>query len=94
MSTIRPILSAIKTPSYNLVKFLFLFIEPITKNNLTVKNSFEFSKEIREQNPGYFMASLDVEPLFTHIPLEETIKIYCDSLYKNQLLCNISKSQF
>ena len=41
------------------------------------------------------MASLDVESLFTNIPLEETIKICCDSLYKNQeLLCNISKNQF
>ena len=41
------------------------------------------------------MASLDVEFLFTNIPLDETIKICCDSLYKNQeLLCNISKSQF
>ena len=41
------------------------------------------------------MASLDVESLFTNIPLEETIKICCDSLYKNQeLLCNIIKSQF
>ena len=60
-----------------------------------VKNSFEFSKEICGQNPEYFMASLDVESLFTNIPLEETIKICCDSLYKNQeLLCNISKNQF
>ena len=43
----------------------------------------------------YFMASLDVESLFTNIPLEETIKICCDSLYKNQeLLRNISKNQF
>ena len=92
---LRPILSAIKTPSYNLAKFLVPLIEPITKNNFTVKNSFEFSKEICEQNPEYFMASLDVESLFTNIPLEETIKICCDSLYKNQeLLCNISKSQF
>ena len=41
------------------------------------------------------MASLDVESLFTNIPLEETIKIYCDSLYKNrELLFNISKNQF
>ena len=34
-------------------------------------------------------------PLFTNIPLEETIKICCDSLYKNQeLLSNINKNQF
>ena len=91
----RPIFSAIKTPSYNLAKFLVPLIEHIIKNNFTVKNSFEFCKEICEQNSEYFMASLDVESLFTNIPLEETIKICCDSLYKNQeLLSNINKNQF
>ena len=56
---------------------------------------FEFSKEICGQNPEYFMTSLDVESLFTNIPLEEIIKICCESLNKNQeLLCNISKNQF
>ena len=55
----------------------------------------KFSKEICEQNSKYFVASLDVECLFTNIPLEETIKICCDSLYKNQeLLSNINKNQF
>ena len=82
-----PNLLAIKTPSYNLAKFLVPLIEPITKNNFTVKNSFEFSKEICEQNPEYFMASLDVESLFTNIPLEETIKICSDSFYKNKNCC-------
>ena len=82
----------------SLLQFSKIFrslIEPITKNNLTVKNSFEFSIEICEQSPEYFMASLDVESLFTSIPLYETIKICCESLYKNQeLLRNISKNQF
>ena len=41
------------------------------------------------------MASLDVECFFTNISFEETIKICCDSLYKNQeLLSNINKNQF
>ena len=41
------------------------------------------------------MTSLDVEYLFTNIPLEKTVKIFCDSLYKNQeLLSNINKNQF
>ena len=72
----RLILSAIKTPSYNLAKFLVPLIEPITKNNFTVKNSFEFSKEMCEQNSEYFIASLDIESFFTNIPLEETFKSY------------------
>ena len=91
----RTILSAFKTLSYNLVEFFVPLIESITKMNFTVKNSFESSKEICEQNPEYFIASYDVESLFTNIRLEETIKICCDSFYKNpELLCNISKNQF
>ena len=92
---LRPILSAIKTPSYSLAKFLAPLIKPITKNSFTVKNSFDFSKEICEQSSEYFMASLDVESFFTNIPLEETIKICCDSFYENrELLSNINKNQF
>ena len=38
---------------------------------------------------------LALSPFFTNIPLEETIKICCDSLYKNQeLLSNIHENQF
>ena len=88
-------MSAIKTPCYNLAKVLVLLVEPITKNKFTVKNCIEFSKEICEQNSECFMASLDVESLFTNIPLEETIKVCWGSLYKNQeLLSNINKNQF
>ena len=49
----------------------------------TVKNNFEFAKEIAEQDPRLFMASLDVESLFTNIPLEKTISMCCDSLFCN-----------
>ena len=91
----RNILSPIKTLSYNLAKIVSSLIEPITKNNFIVKNSFEFSKEICEQNSEYFMTSLDVESLFTNIPLDETVKICFDSHYKNQeLLPDINKNQF
>ena len=41
------------------------------------------------------MPSLDVESLFTNIPLDKYIEICCDSLYKNQkLLSNVNKNQF
>ena len=94
-SPFRLILSAIKTPSYNFAKCLVRLIESITKNNFTFKNSFEFSKKICEQYFEYFMARLEVKSLFTNIPLGETIKICCDSPYRNQeLLSNINKNQF
>ena len=34
------------------------------------------------------MASLDVESIFTDIPLEETINISCDSLFGNEAKIN------
>ena len=40
----RPITSTIKTPTYNIAKFLVPLLEPITTNVYTVKNSFEFAQ--------------------------------------------------
>ena len=68
----RTIMSAIKISTNNLAKFLVPLLQPITTNMYTVKNSFEFAKEIADQDPGLFMANLDVESLFTNIPLEGT----------------------
>ena len=79
----RPILSAIKTPSYNIAKHLVPILEPITTNKFTIKNSFEFAKEVIEQDSGLFMASLDVDPIFTNIPLEETVNTSRDYLFVN-----------
>ena len=81
-------MSAIKTPIYNLAKFLIPLLEAITTNMYTVKNNFEFAKEIAEQDPGLFMASLDVESLFTDIPLEETRCVCCNSLFNNDAKVN------
>ena len=61
----------------------------------TVKNSFEFTKEIADQDPGLFIVSLDVESLFTNIPLEETIRMCCDFLFSNDAkVDNINRIDF
>ena len=84
----RPITSVIKTPAYNLAKFLVPLLEPITANMYTVEYSFEFAKETVDQDPGLFMVSMDVESLFTDIPLEETISVCCDSFFINDAKVN------
>ena len=92
---LRPILSAIKTPSYDIAKHLVPLLEPITTNKFTIKNSFEFAKEVIEQDSGLFMSSLDVESLFNNIPLEETINISCDTLFANEAkIYNFSRNDF
>ena len=69
----RPILSALQTPAYNLAKFLVRKLKSLTK----------FADEISEQDPTSSAGSLDVDSLFTKIPLDETIDICVNQLYEN-----------
>ena len=69
--------------SYNLAKFLVLILNPLTKNEYTVKDSFQFAEEICEQDPTLSMGSLDVDSFFTNIPLDETIDICINQLFEN-----------
>ena len=71
----RPILSVIGTPTYKLAKFLVPVLSDITQNEFIVKNSFTFVDEILSQDSDLYMASLDVDALFTNIRLDETIDI-------------------
>ena len=70
----RPIPGAINTPSYKSAKFLVPILSPLAINKYTVKDSFAFAKEITKTDFNYVMASLDVESLFTDMPLEGTIE--------------------
>ena len=91
----RPILSAIGTPTYNIAKFLVPILKPLTTNDYTLKDTFEFSRDILNQNPNLFMASLDVDSLFTNIPLDETINIIIEKLFsKNETINNLNKGQY
>ena len=78
----RPILSAIGTPTYNLCKFFIPLLPIFSVNEHTVKDSFSFAKDISSINAKYVMTSLDVESLFTNIPLIETIDICVELAFK------------
>ena len=93
---VHPILAALGTYNYELAKFLVPILDPLTRNEFTVKNSFEFVSEITNVNLNQFvMASFDVESLFTNIPLDETIEIICNSLFEgNEKFKKFTKSQF
>ena len=60
----KPILSAIRIPTYKIAKFLVPILSCLTINEFTVKDSFLFAKEIVEQNRNFYMVSLDVDSLF------------------------------
>ena len=72
-----------------------LKLSSITFNEFTVKDSLAFAEEIVHQDGKLFMGILDVDSLFTKIPLKETINICTDLLYKNaDVTGGIKKSEF
>ena len=81
MPKFRPILSAINTTGYDIAKFLIPILEPLTHNGFTIKDSFNFAKEITTYDSSLYMASLDVESLLTNISLNETINNCVSNLY-------------
>ena len=50
-------------------------LKNFTVNEYTASESFSFCKEIKDQDSSLFMTSLDIQSLFTNIPLDETIYI-------------------
>ena len=95
---LRPILSAINTPTYRIAKYLVGILEPLTTDEFTVKDTFTFAQEIRTQDSTKRMCSFDVDALFTNIPLDETITICCNELFKGKhhraKISGLTKKQF
>ena len=94
---IRPILSSIKTPSYNMSKYLVPMINPWSRNEYTVNDSFSFASEINnyKYSDSDILASFDIKSLYTNIPLIETINIIIDLVFANYNLFNLfNKFQF
>ena len=91
----RTILSATGTPTYKLAKFLVLVLSDITQNGFTIKDSFTFVDEILTQDSDLYMASLDVDALFTNIALDETnYKSFIPTYRKRVLLHTLLHRSF
>ena len=54
-------------------------------NEYTHKDSIDVAKDITNQNSNLFMVSIDVDSLFNNDPLDETIKICIDELFKSEM---------
>ena len=75
-------------------KFFVPLLQHLTSNEFTLKDSFEFAKIICKQDPGLFMESLDGDSLFTNVPLQETIHICVNKLFKiNSNIHGLNKKQ-
>ena len=91
---LRPILSAHNTGTYKWENFFVSLLGHLTSNQFTLKDSFEFAKIVCEQDAGLSMTSLGVGSLFTNVPLEETINICVNELFKsNSSIHGLNKKQ-
>ena len=80
----RPIFAAYSTPTYKLAKFLVPLLTPFSLSQYCVKNSASFAKEICGLDfitRDSYMASLDIESLYTNVPLLETINICLERVF-------------
>ena len=91
---LRPIISNIGTATYELAKYLSKILEPLGKNNFTIKNSFDLINRLKEETipEGYVMVSFDVKGLFTNVPLDRTLDIIMKRIYnEHRILTEINQ---
>ncbi len=83
---LRPIVSNIGTATYKTSKFLAKLLAPLGKSKYTVSSTQEFINKLKDITPpdGYEMISFDVVSLFTNVPLEKTIDIIINKVYKEK----------
>ena len=92
----RPILTSYNTSNYKIAKFLVPLLAHLTTNRYSLKNSGDFKQRILPQDSDLFMSSLDVESLFTNVPVEETIQIILDKIFihPDTIFHNFNRTDF
>ena len=82
---LRPVISNV---TYQLSKFLAELLLPLSKSIYTVDSTKDFINRIRGtliQN-DYKMVSFDVKSLFTNVPLDYTIELILNKVYRDKLI--------
>ena len=92
---IRPIVSNIENPTYQLAKYLAKLLSPLSQSQYTVKSTKDFIGKMQNVNVphGFNKISFDVKSLFSSVPLEETINVALDRIYhRKEIDTSISKN--
>ena len=82
---IRPIVSTINSPTYNLAKYLDKIIKIHIKDDYMLNSTNQFIEELYNhkniiENASH-LVSFDVESLFTNVPINEVIEIAANYVY-------------
>ena len=79
---LRPIVSFVNSPTYNISKFLSIVIKPLMTNRFSVKNSIDLIDRIKDVviEKDDILVSFDVVSLFTSVPFDCAIKCIFDLL--------------
>ena len=78
---LRPIISQVCTPTYKLAKKLNQLLKPYVPSGFSINSTDEFLDILRIKKPQGELASIDVESLFTNVPVDATIEIIIDEVY-------------
>ena len=78
---LRPIISQIGTVTYDVSKQLNNIITKYMPRKYTVQSTYEFITMLQDQRSDGKLASMDVESLFTNVPVLRTIDIILENVY-------------
>ena len=84
--TLRPIISQVTTPTYRTAKQLDKLIKRYLPQGKMLRSSTEFVELLHGKNYTGNLFSLDVESLFTNVPLQRTVNIILDKVYHHPTL--------
>ena len=93
----RPIIDTTATAYAHVGRFLSTLLQPLTINEFSLKDSFDGAERISSipkdlLKEGYKFISFDVISLFTNVPLDYTVKIILDRIYKHNIIStNLNK---
>ena len=80
---IHPIISQVPTPTYQLSKSINKIITPYVPNQYCLTSSSDFIDLLHSSNAEGTIASLDVEALFTNVPIQDTVDIIIKYTYNH-----------
>ena len=83
---LRPVISNIGTATYQLSKHLAEILKPLTKSEYNIESTKDFIAKIKGKTipEDFELVSFDVVSLFTKVPLEFTINLILDRIYRDK----------